>query len=116
MPHGHCSPQGQGQGAAACPHFTHGTCTGQCSHYPAASQAPTGAPSWGHGLDWLLGTDAPVLDSAIPAPAPFQRFHREVEFIVLARSVTSSSGHSASSESSRHCSNPTGAAVSQGGL
>lgn len=25
MPHGHCSPQGPGQGAAACPHFPHGT-------------------------------------------------------------------------------------------
>lgn len=47
MPHGHCSPQGPGQGAAACPHFPHGTCTGKFGPHPVAFQAQIGVSNWG---------------------------------------------------------------------
>lgn len=58
MPHGHCSPQGLGQGAAACPQFSQGTRTRSFSHYSAASQPLLGLPA-GYMAAWPFGAVLP---------------------------------------------------------
>lgn len=54
MPHGHCSPQGPGQGAATCPHFPLEHVQDWVGHYPAAPQSSIEASSWGTWLAWRL--------------------------------------------------------------
>lgn len=74
MPHGHCSPQGLGQGAAACPHFP----KEHVQDHLATTLLPLSL-CWGFQLGtWLLGRLGRffLLGSAIQAPAPLCRLHR----------------------------------------
>ena len=93
--HGHCSPQGPGQGAAACPGGFPWDMYRQVSSSPlgndGAPQARRGVSSWGRVgcccclwplfLFWILHS-------------PLQRLMLELELISLARSVILGSSHS----------------------
>uniref|UniRef100_A0A8C4LV04 Uncharacterized protein n=1 Tax=Equus asinus asinus TaxID=83772 RepID=A0A8C4LV04_EQUAS len=54
MPHGHCTPQGPGQGAAACPNVFPWDMYRQVSpgKHDAAPRAQRGVSSWGH-MGWF---------------------------------------------------------------
>lgn len=63
MPHGHCSPQGPGQGAAACPHFPMEHVQDRLAITLLPLSPPLGLPA-GYMAGLALG------DSAVLAPAP----------------------------------------------
>lgn len=101
MPHGHCSPQGPGQGAAACPSVSHGMCKGKLGHHPGKHDAAPSGPERSFqqgalGLALLSLAVIPLLDSAFSLPAALHRLMLELYLIFLARPVILSSSHSTS--------------------
>lgn len=74
MPHGHCSPQGPGQGAAACPHFPKEHVQDHLATTLLPLRPPLGLPAG----PWLLGCWGwlVLLGSALQAPAELCRLHR----------------------------------------
>lgn len=86
MPHGHCSPQGPGQGAAACPRFPHGTCMGKLGHRAVTSQTQIGVSSWGiwAGSAGFGSWSSWILHYPLPQTA-LQRPVLEMELIFLTR-------------------------------
>lgn len=70
MPHGHCSPQGPGQGAAACPHFPmEHNIQDRVAVTLLPVRPPLGLPAEVHGWLGRLGQFF-LLGSAVLAPAP----------------------------------------------
>lgn len=67
MPHGHCFPQGPGQGAAACPHFPKEHVQNHLAATLLPLRPPLGLPA-GYWLLGCLGWSF-LLGSAILAPA-----------------------------------------------
>lgn len=99
MPHGHCSPQGPGQGAAACPRVFPWDIYRQVSSSPWETwQCPSGLERGFQlgacGLVLLSLAVVPLLDSAFSSPAALQRLMLELDLIFLARSVLFSSSRS----------------------
>ena len=95
MPHGHCSPQGPGQGAAACPGVFLWDMYRQVSSSPgkhdAAPRAQRGFPAGGH-VGWFCCLWLLFLFWILHSP--LQRLMLELKLIFLVRSVLLSSSHS----------------------
>lgn len=58
MPHGHCFPQGPGQGAAACPHFPKEHVQNHLATTLLLLRPPLGLPA-GYMAAWLFGAVLP---------------------------------------------------------
>lgn len=58
MPHGHCSPQGPGQGAAACPNFPKERVQDHLATTLLPLRPPLGLPA-GYMAAWLFGAVLP---------------------------------------------------------
>lgn len=58
MPHGHCSPQGPGQGAAACPNFPKEHVQDHLATTLLPLRPPLGLPA-GYMAAWLFGAVLP---------------------------------------------------------
>lgn len=96
MPHGHCSPQGPGQGAAACPSVFPWDTSRQVLSSPwtvrcCPSGLERGFQLGVHGLFLLSLAADPLLDSAFSLPVALQRLLLELDLIFLASSVILSS-------------------------
>lgn len=98
MPHGHCSPQGPGQGAAAFPSVFPWDKYRQVSSSPWETTLPLRPreefPTGEYGLALLSLAVIPLLDSAFSPPAVLQRLMLELNLILLAKFVILRSSHS----------------------
>lgn len=98
MPHGHCSPQGPGQGAAACPSVSRGICTGKLCHRPGKHDGcPSAQRGVSRGGPWAGSAVFGSYSSSgfcFHPPAALHRLTLELGLIFLARPVILNSGRS----------------------